>query len=78
MIVKLNDLVKYDSRVTTINELDKQGLIEFKKVENFHTKRGIFTKYFADIKTDTKGRISIGWEISKFAYLSKTGEEIII
>lgn len=72
MTVKLNDPVNYNGQTTTINDLDKLGLITFVKVENFHTKRGVFTKYFANIKNDNPD-IKSGYEIGKFAYMSKTG-----
>ena len=73
MPVKLTDKVRHDNQITTIAELDSQGLIEYKQEENFYSKRtasGITTKYFANIKgTD------LGWEISKTAYLSRTGQK---
>ena len=77
MVTGLNDPVNYHGTITTINELDKLGLITYKMVENFHTKRGVFTKYFADIKNDNPDIMS-GYEIGKFAYLSKTGQKIEI
>lgn len=74
MVVKINDKVRHNGKITTINQLDKDGIIEFKKTDNFAsriTKTGFTTKYFADIKgTNT------GWEIGKIAYLSRTGVEI--
>lgn len=73
MTVKLSDLVRYNDEITTINELDKRGLINYVKIDNFQTKRGTSIKYFADIKTDGQG-----WEIGKLAYLSKTKQEISI
>lgn len=73
MATKLNDLVRTpDGEVTTISELDKQGRIEYHMSDNFYTRRGgPFTKYFADM-AGTKD----GWEISKVAYLSRTGQEV--
>lgn len=71
MTVKLNDRVNHDGRITTIDQLDKEGLVEFEKVDNFcsrRTKTGMTTKYFANIK-GTKS----GWEIGKIAYLSRIG-----
>ena len=73
MKIKLSDLVRYNNEITTINELDKKGLIQYTQIDSFQTKRGITIKYFADIKEDGQG-----WEISKLAYLSKTKQEIII
>ena len=71
MNVKLNDRVNHNGKITTIDQLDKEGLIEFEKVDNFcsrRTKTGMTTKYFANIK-GTKS----GWEIGNMAYLSRTG-----
>ena len=73
MLVKLTDKVRYDNQVITIAELDSQGLIEYKQEENFYSKRtasGTTTKYFANIKGTGSG-----WEISKTAYLSRTGQK---
>ena len=69
-MVKLDDLVNHDGRITTIDQLDQDGLIVYEQVDNFGSKRtksGLTTKYFATIK-NTKS----GWEIGKKAYLSKT------
>ena len=77
MRTKLNEPVNNAGEITTINELDKRGLIFFEKSERFQTKRGISTKYFAVVKgTDTKEGIRSGWEIGKTAYLSKTKQAI--
>lgn len=67
MITRLTDPIVHDGKVTTIAELAKQGIIEFSKVDNFHFKQSVRTGYFADIK-GTKS----GWEISKFAFESRT------
>lgn len=72
-IVKINDKVRYNGRITTIEELDKEGLIEYEECNNFYSSRtasGTTTKYFANIKED-----GTGWEIGKTAYLSRTGQK---
>jgi len=71
MTVKMKDPVRHEGEVTTIDDLDKKGLIEFKEVKNFWTGRKIATKHFADIKGTTEG-----WEIGKLAYLSRTGRKV--
>ena len=63
--VRLTDPVRHGPEVTTIKDLDRRGLIEFKRVDHFGPK-GV-TKYFADIKGTMRG-----WEIGKMAYLSHT------
>ncbi len=70
MVVRMKDSVRHDGEITTIDDLDKRGLIDFKEVENFCTGRKLTTKYFADIKGTTEG-----WEIGKLAYLSRMGKE---
>jgi hypothetical protein len=67
MTTKLTDLVRNEGEITTIEELDARGLITYKEVKNFQTKRSVGTKYFAEIR-ETKE----GWEIGKLAYLSRT------
>lgn len=70
-MVKLNDLVNHDGHITTIDQLDQDGLIVYEQVDNFgskKTKNGLTTKYFATIMG-----IKSGWEIGKKAYLSRTG-----
>lgn len=73
MTVKLTDKVRHDGEITTIQDLDSNGLIEYKQEDNMYSSRtasGICTKYFANIKgTDS------GWEINKTAYLSRTGQK---
>lgn len=64
-ITRLKDIVRNDGEVITIDELDKRGMIEFKKVERFQNRKN--TAYFADIKGTSEG-----WEISRMAYLSRT------
>ena len=71
MVVKMKDPVRNEGEITTIDELDKRGLIDFKEVKNFWGGRKQSTKYFADIKGTTEG-----WEIGKLAYLSRTGIKV--
>lgn len=68
MKVRLNDPINWNNKVTTINQLEKQGLITFTKIDKFGNKE--ITKYFADIKS-TDGSIPC-FEINKLAYDSKT------
>ena len=73
MPVKLTDKVRYNGEITTIQELESQGLIEYEKCDNMYSSRtasGVCTKYFANIKGTTSG-----WEINKTAYLSRTGQK---
>ena len=65
-ITRMKDLVRHGDEITTIDKLDKRGLIEFKKATHFYNRKGAV--YFADIKGTTDG-----WEIGKMAYLSRTG-----
>jgi len=67
--VKLNQPVRYNGKITTIAELADQCKIEFKEVKSFFGGRKMKTAYFADIKGTTEG-----WEINKFAYLSRKGK----
>lgn len=62
---RMKDLIRHEGEITTIDELDKKGMIEFKKVDHFYKRNG--TVYFADIKGTTDG-----WEIGKMAYISRT------
>ena len=73
MVVKIKDPVRHEGEVTTIGDLDKRGLIEYKEVKNFWSGRKLTTKYFADIKGTKEG-----WEINKLAYLSRMGKVITI
>lgn len=68
---KLTDLVHHEGEITTIAELDKRGLITYRKVDNFYKRKG--TVYFADIKGTMDG-----WEIGKLAYQSRTGQHITL
>ena len=73
MTTKFTDYVRHDGQITTINELDKQGLIEYEVCDNFYSSRtasGKTTKHFANIKGTT-----LGWEISKTNYLVRTGQK---
>lgn len=71
MVVKMKDPVRNEGEITTIDELDKRGLIDFKEVKNFWSGRKHTTKYFADIKGTNEG-----WEIGKLGYLGRTGRKI--
>lgn len=76
-IVKLNALVQVsDTEVSTISDLAAQGRIMWERVDNWSSRRsstGVRTAYFANLK-DSPDRA--GWEISKFAYLSRTGQPV--
>mgnify|MGYP000471039832 CR=1 FL=1 len=69
-MIKLNDPVYHPNtkEVTTIAELDDEGLIKFHKSENFENKGK--TAYFADVKGTRSG-----WRIRKTAYLSRTNQK---
>ena len=71
MVVRIKDRVRNDGEITTIADLDKRGMIEYKKVENFMCRGKVTTKYFADIKGTTEG-----WEIGKLAFLSRTKQKV--
>ena len=76
-IVKLNELVQVsDTEVSTISDLAAQGRIVWERVDNWSSRRsatGVRTAYFANLK-DSLDRA--GWEISKLAYLSRTGQPV--
>ncbi len=76
-IVKLNALVQVsDTEVSTISDLAAQGRIVWERVDNWSSRRsatGVRTAYFANLK-DSPDRA--GWEISKLAYLSRTGQPV--
>lgn len=78
MVTRMKDLVRNDGEITTIEELDKRGLIEYHKAENFLSRGKIVTKYFANIKALTVGDTSEGWEIGKTAFQSRTHTPITI
>ena len=63
MVVRISDLVQNEGEITTIGELDKRGMIEYREVKNFLSRGKTKTKYFADIKGTCKG-----WEIGKLAF----------
>ena len=67
MVVRMKDPVRHEGEITTIDELDKRGLIDFKEEKNFHTGKKSIIAYFADIKGTEEG-----WQIGKLAYLSRT------
>lgn len=74
MKTKMDALVRHPNtrEVTTIAELATRGEIEFRKVDNFGKRGGgLRTAYFADIRGTMEG-----WEISRLAYLSRTGHKI--
>ena len=71
MTVRMKDPVRHEGEITTIDELDKKGLIEFKEEKNFHTERRSIIAYFADIKGTEEG-----WQIGRLAYLSRTGRKV--
>lgn len=71
MVVRIKDLVRNEGEITTIDELGKKGLIEYKEVKNFLNRGKVTTKYFADIKGTSEG-----WEIGKLAYLSRTKQKV--
>lgn len=58
------DRVRHNGDTTTIAELADRGLITFRKCERFHNRKGAV--YFADTA------LGEGWEISKYAYESRT------
>jgi hypothetical protein len=70
-MTKLSDPINHNGSVTTISALIDAGLIELRKSDKFHSRNGLRTAYFADIKGTTSG-----WEISKLAYLSRTGQKV--
>lgn len=72
MVTRIKDLVRNDGETTTIEELDKRGLIEYTEVKNFLSRGKLMTKYFANIKALTVGDSSEGWEIGKMAFQSRT------
>lgn len=73
--VALDQLVRTKSgEVTTIARLADRGLITFREVQHFKgSARGSIRKaYFADMPD------GCGWEISKLAYLSRTGQAVSV
>jgi len=73
MVVRIKDLVRNDGEITTIAELDGKGLIEYREANNFLSRGKVTTKYFAEIKGTKEG-----WEIGKFAFLSRTKQKVKI
>ena len=75
MRVQINHPINYDSKITTIKDLDRIGMIEYHKVTGDGRKingcRKTVTRYFADIK----GTMT-GWEITQIAYLSRTNQKV--
>jgi hypothetical protein len=80
MANKLSQLVRTSTgEVATIAALADRGLIEFRKVERFHSPRspnGHRVAYFADMRGTGNGGVTSGWEIGKLAYLSRTGQDV--
>ena len=72
----LNGLVNYNGTVTTINELDKKGLIVFEKWEDTTKKingeRKVIMRYGAVLKETITSNGRSVYSIGKLAYLSKT------
>jgi hypothetical protein len=72
--MKLNAPVRANGRLTTIAQLADEGLITFSccKVETRKVRgeRHERMAYFADLPDGS------GWEISRTAYLSRTGQEV--
>ena len=62
---RMKDPIRNEGEITTLDELDKRGMIEFRKVEHFYNRKGAV--YFADVKGTTDG-----WEIGEVAYQSRT------
>lgn len=75
-MTKLNGLVNYNGTVTTINELDKKGLIVYEKWEDTSKKingeRKIIMRYDAVLKETITSNGRSAYSIGKMAYLSKT------
>lgn len=67
MVTRMKDPVRNENKITTIDALDKRGLIEYHEVKSFWGGRRMRIAYFADIKGTTEG-----WEIGKMAFLSRT------
>lgn len=73
MVTKINDLIRYGGEITTLDKLDREGLIEYREAKNFFGGKKVRTAYFADIKGTSEG-----WEIGKTAYQSRTHAPITI
>jgi hypothetical protein len=75
--VKLDAPVRVsETEVSTISDLAAQGRIVWEKVDNWSSRRsptGVRTAYFANLKD---GEDREGWEISKLAYMSRTGQPV--
>lgn len=84
-MTKIHDLVRIEGRngaadrITTIAELDAQGLIRFRPVRMEYRGREV-VRYFADYlpHCDEARGLSSGWQISRTAYLSRTGQAVAI
>lgn len=73
MVTRIKDLVRNEGEITTIEELDARGLIEYHEAKNFLNRGKISTKYFANIKGTMEG-----WEIGKMAFQSRTHTPITL
>lgn len=70
--LSLDRLVRLpNGEITSLTELADNNMLDFRQIDNFHGDRSYGTKYFADLKGDEGN----GWEITKFAYLSRIGRE---
>ncbi len=84
-MTKIHDLVRIEGRqgtadrITTIAELDAQELIRFRSVRMEYRGREV-VRYFADYlpHCDEAQGLSSGWQISRTAYLSRTGQQVAI
>jgi hypothetical protein len=76
MTTRLSDLIRLTTgEVSTIYDLERAARVTFEHVPNWYaprTEKGIRDAYFANIDNGNSGSI----EISKIAYLHRTGHEI--
>lgn len=80
MITKLDQSVYgINNEITTINELDKKGLIKYEKCimtgKKINGERKEVLHYQAVLIPSIKDNSCECWDISKFAYLSKTNQK---
>ena len=65
-----------DTEISTIADLAAQGRIVWEKTDHWHAPHsatGQRTAYFATLKESAD---RAGWEISRLAYLSRTGQPV--
>lgn len=82
-MTKLRDRVRVEARdgqserIATIDELAQEGLIRFREVPMYGRRGETVIRYFADYipHCDDAAGTSSGWQISKMAYLSRTGQQ---